>query len=687
MLPDPITEPKRCLTLLLCAGAVVCAIAYSIAASFGVEGHPMPILRDVFIFQQYARALAEGHPYQFNAGDLPSTGSTSHLYPALLAVFYFIGAKGAALSTAGFLLCAACYLSFLFSFWHAARKISPADAPLAAGLCVLSGQTFITSFDQMEMALFMALAMGAFAAVLHARWRLAALLLALSCWTRPEGMILSFFLFATGAPSPWRRQAGSARLLLAGVIGLLSFGGVMLFNKALTGTMTFHSVLGKGDDKFYPLVGRIEQGALALGSMTREILFGLSEVNRQFYLLPVVGGLLGITGFLSRDWKTGETARAEAWWGLASLAAVGIIATSGWQGVQYDRYITWFFPVWFIYVAIGARRWAEKLAADGLYAVLAAGLLIYQLVGFGFLAAGYTGGAARVASNVAFYRSVDQMLPDGSRIGVISGSGMAYWMPKKPVRNICGIVTPEFTHPYPVFTNIELLKHHRIMRFDYWLLPASTGPGYWIWPTVGGQVSAEAPALGGINTQALYKSDWGGLEAALELQDPEIARGVANLELVDQLDIGYMEDELRTGYNGFARIAGAEFHPFVDRKRLGTGSAVEVGRLILGTENFRVRCKPGKTMRVVLRTSLATTLPIYKPTQEIDSQDFQFGSPLRLNVSVDGKDLPPVVMNLPPAPDQFDEFAFDIPGAAFTRESAEFVVGGDHISYGYWFYQ
>src|SRR5262245_8144121 len=51
-------------------------------------------LDDVYIHFQYARALAEGHPFQYNPGQPATSGATSLLYPVLLAAGYLVGFQG-----------------------------------------------------------------------------------------------------------------------------------------------------------------------------------------------------------------------------------------------------------------------------------------------------------------------------------------------------------------------------------------------------------------------------------------------------------------------------------------------------------------------------------------------------------------------------------------------------------------
>src|SRR6476659_8881987 len=69
----------------------------AIGGSLTKVGHPGAALDDAYIHFQYARAIAEGHPFRFQAGEPISTGATSFLWPAILAPFYLIGFRGEAI--------------------------------------------------------------------------------------------------------------------------------------------------------------------------------------------------------------------------------------------------------------------------------------------------------------------------------------------------------------------------------------------------------------------------------------------------------------------------------------------------------------------------------------------------------------------------------------------------------------
>src|SRR5215471_12212379 len=58
------------------------------------NGHFVPPVVDLYVVCQYARAMAEGHPFQYNPGEPPSTGATSLLHTVILAIAHALGARG-----------------------------------------------------------------------------------------------------------------------------------------------------------------------------------------------------------------------------------------------------------------------------------------------------------------------------------------------------------------------------------------------------------------------------------------------------------------------------------------------------------------------------------------------------------------------------------------------------------------
>src|SRR5215471_17907168 len=57
-------------------------------------GAPSAPLDDTYIHFQYARSIAELHPFRYTEGAAPTPGATSLLWPLLLAPFYALGLHG-----------------------------------------------------------------------------------------------------------------------------------------------------------------------------------------------------------------------------------------------------------------------------------------------------------------------------------------------------------------------------------------------------------------------------------------------------------------------------------------------------------------------------------------------------------------------------------------------------------------
>src|SRR5262249_31014534 len=70
----------RRVPLLLLLLAVAVSAAFLGAMLSATDGHFVPQIVDSYLVFQYARAMAEGHPFQYVAGDAPSTGATSLLH-------------------------------------------------------------------------------------------------------------------------------------------------------------------------------------------------------------------------------------------------------------------------------------------------------------------------------------------------------------------------------------------------------------------------------------------------------------------------------------------------------------------------------------------------------------------------------------------------------------------------------
>ena len=75
--------------LALIVSAIYIALMLSVTG-----GRPVAAVDDAYILYQYARQIALGAPWQYNAGDPVTTGASSLIYPFLLAAAFAAGVEG-----------------------------------------------------------------------------------------------------------------------------------------------------------------------------------------------------------------------------------------------------------------------------------------------------------------------------------------------------------------------------------------------------------------------------------------------------------------------------------------------------------------------------------------------------------------------------------------------------------------
>ncbi len=669
----------------LAKGMVVCGLlqiaGYYVAGSLATDGFHLPAPQpDTLLYCQSARQVAEGHPFVYTPGDRPSTGSTSHLYPFALGLLYKLGAKGDALLTAGFALNALLYLLFLVS-WAGiiVRQIrSPRNRFAACALVALSGQAAYSALSQSDAGLFMALSSGLLFTLLSGRMAGFAVLLGLSPWCRPEGVLLSVLFAAALAFKRWgMRQRVTRQEGVAAVVGLLSSAGLFAFNYGLTGYAQFQSVIHKGYAKKYDFFSALH---LTLGDMVRilrELLLGLPDaLPRESFYVPLIGALCAWIGLVTLP-RRREGLWKEVWWLSACAAGVGVVASSGWQNTNVDRYLAWLMPVWLVYTAAGAMRvgrgWGRAAVCRwGLVLIVAA----FQMLNAAWLVTLYHTACRITHPCYEFAKEAHARLPPGARVGG-EACHLAYGMPGRSYAHLSGLYSPDWMTP-EVVTNLERLKHHPERRFDYWALPsAQTEFGGSDIAVLCGPVAAL-----GVDENQMRQAVWSPLDGA---RAPHLAdKEVRGWRLADRVDVGYAEEERRCGFAAESRYHGVTYIPFA----MGTNTLFDVGRMVVGWVSFSPRLTPGKPVRVIVRTAERVETEV-RIGVRARRQTFTFVTPLQLRVRVDGADAGVVSLPLNPLPSapMFCEASFELPAGAVCQERPRISLYGDHAAFGYWFYQ
>lgn len=221
-------------------------------------------LDDVFIHFDFARATAQGFPFQWYPGNGYSSGGTSTLYPFVLAIGYSLGFSGLKIMHWAGMVACVCVLATLIAARGLFSSLPTWTAYLAPPALLGIGALSWSLFSGMEVALFLALWGGGFVAFTKlerlgqsARGSLrtvAARALALGAWgaalvaTRPEGAVCVLFL-GLFAAYPFARQSGARvaffSLVLVGTPAALLLFAQALINRALTGDFSAAGALSK----------------------------------------------------------------------------------------------------------------------------------------------------------------------------------------------------------------------------------------------------------------------------------------------------------------------------------------------------------------------------------------------------------------------------------------------------------
>ena len=232
---DPSTRYARVLIVVVAAALAGAVLASDLDA---VGSFIFP-LDDSYIYLQYAARAADGHPFSYGPGEPASTGMTSLLYPAILAVPALAGLRGDSLALFAFGL-GTLFLagSGLLVLRLVGRACRPSVAICSALLVLGTGPCLWGILSGMEIGMTVFLFLLSIETLVReteaGRLRVSPVLLGLLCFSRPEATMFALALAALVLA--WtRRSALRGRWLL-----LLPFAApvaLVLVDLALTGRM------------------------------------------------------------------------------------------------------------------------------------------------------------------------------------------------------------------------------------------------------------------------------------------------------------------------------------------------------------------------------------------------------------------------------------------------------------------
>jgi hypothetical protein len=420
--------------------------ARQLAGTIGVDAFP---LDDSWIHLQFARNLAEGRGFSFNAG-VPVSGSTAPLWTLLLGgVFAVLGSHPVLAKTLGIVatLCAAWVAGRLAGLWTDQRALGL----LASVLVALAGPMVWGALSGMEVGLAALLVTTAFLQHAKARPWTAGTALGLAALARPEAAVLAPLFWLAG-PLTWRRVLASGLPLGACLAPWIAF------NRLTTGTPLPATAAAKIEGGLAGLLVGVRE-PLRTTLVERPWQFEI-EWARWLWQVDVLLPLLVLPGLWWLGRHRGRGAAVPASILLLHPIAMALLAPYRGPGFQEGRYSIHLLPLAFV-VAVasltplftrfslspgggegrvrGARwlRWVGRMGPLAAAALLAGALasLVPAATRYGWAVQNIE------AMQVHLGHWVLRHTPPTARLAVNDVGAIAY-ISRREIVDVMGLVTP-----------------------------------------------------------------------------------------------------------------------------------------------------------------------------------------------------------------------------------------------------
>ncbi|HYR51814.1 MAG TPA: hypothetical protein VET83_04300 [Candidatus Dormibacteraeota bacterium] len=671
-------------------------------------------LDDSFIYLQYARAIAEGHPFVYTPGNAPTTGATSLLWPFLLLPPHLLRLGPYAgiawsLTLGAVALCVSAQL--MARLGHVLG--GTAGMLLAFLLFLLSPHLLWGYMTGMEIGLYGTVLLGSLLlyllereAAVFPRFRWMLFLLAVS---RPEGAILCG-VFGVAMALDRRRAArkGTVPGFFSPVL-LLPFAAAalpFLVNLAVSGSIESTSSQAKSilaephpDIRHQFLMDSPKVWAAILAAYLSWLQLGIGAIMVTRYWIPTAAALtlFALFSFVPRrrPWQDGRVVL------LLFPAAILVDSLPVAWSVHLYRYQQGFYPVVLLCLAAGIARavtlmWTRLPRAVAIPAaalILGVPLWAWSPV-FTEVYGGLVEFYGRNCENILHQqvrtgRWIAKALPQDAVVAMNDAGAIAYYGNRSTV-DLIGLTTEGFAKAYRsgigcLFEKLRRLPPGRLPThfaiypewFPYLKASGVLGPEIF-------HAHLSDNTISGEDDKVVYPARWADrLHAdSLDLVHPEIA----GTRRRDRLDLAWLDDEARHGWVSYGYAFDEKRSVWRDRPSVilrdvlrqyipanGSGRPVtDGGRKVFAWERFHMSVEPGKDAVLIARTDA--------------------WYPNRLTVKVDG--APAGVWTIGRAETTWAEPSFRIPGPLLVRPHPEIEVyredpkdGGEWAPFHYWIYQ
>ena len=658
-------------------------------------GHFVPQVSDLYLVAQYARGFAEGHPFQYNPGEAPTTGATSLLHTALLAVAHAVGFRGEGLIAFAILSGAVFMLLTATQTRRAAIALGGSEpvALLAALLVVLNGPLAWSFHYGSDIALVLFLSSWLFAAFVEGEaFILPACLLAAA---RPEasilvtGLGLAALVGARGGPMPWIARL---RFLLPSATAAGVLVGLRLVTGSAAHTSFSQKLLMANWGNFSAAVFSIEYWTDLLRGLLLGFYPSTQRIGFATGMAPYYGPPFLLILVLIAFTRKAPSLHRAAWFLGAALATAVAATPSIHIGFHYNRYLLFVLPPLLALTSLGLDETARRFAADGPERAAVFGRLRLAALAFGLLSVSrfalvYLEGASGVyEKDEAILNHINRNFPKEATF-LNNGTAIEYRTGRRSV-NLSGVVTPEFSSILPVETEaaaFEVLSRWPKASFPPYLI----APDNWAAESnlrllIGGPPMFRTASLSGTEL-AIYPTRGDYLGRQLAMIRAEAPPGTV---LTDALNVTDPADERKHDYRfvsavGTRRLfAALKLDTYQGEGRAAGMEIADGGRVIFGSETFDIATPGVGDVWIVMRTNATPSARIEHPAGEQRS-DLSL-SANRLRLSTQAGSTGPIATPLEPG---WSEVVYRLPGALAGPSVTRVSIEGNYSAYAYWVFR
>lgn len=673
--------------IVIAIAAVLLASNYVTATLHHNAEFGMP-LEDAYIYLTYAKQFGRAEPFTYFPGGEYSAGSTSVLWPMLIAPFWTLGARGHALVWVSFGLCTLLFAASLVMCYRLVREMFGEVAGCVAAALAIAVAPFVwCSLSGMEVA---------FAAFLLV---LSIFLLAKTPREGPPSKLLVAVLAATSLSRP------ESTVIVAGIVGVAVINRLrqrdlrsaawwltplappllwVIANKLFAGN--FFPNTGVAKSHFYLPGFDWTYWWDAVTAQTERMLKIFFFDATSPFVWPRVIGVLWLVGAARIMWW----ARREKRWlvGFLVIASpfallIGVVASSGAWWFHNYRYVAAAFPLIMVTAACAlAPAKLPRLPEKPVRIVWAIAAALFVGVFWRAARAPMREDILLYAQNVAdlnrqvvtLGRYIRDKLPDDSYIMFHDAGAIAYYG-DKPVYDMLGLVTNRQAHvanngPGSRFEFLESLPpERRPTHFAYY-------PGWMGQHEFFGEVLVRTPIgraiskrrLIGDGDMQLIRATWERAHTAERPLEP-----IAGWHIVDRVDVADMVSERAHDWNGALgrrRFGDPTARWSLTFKESGSrGLLIDGGRTIrAGRESFTIATEPGKPIKLLMRTG-GVAAQAWHDT---------ISKPVKATISTSaGK----VEITIPVPTNQFVEIPIDLPPVSASRTTVTMSSQGPYRVY------